>query len=144
MSPWGGWEGLQAAAAPPSSAGLPCARRAGVLAQLLFACTNARLFASLPPLHLCLSFSPDPTGVAWRGGGPGWGSECLSLPVSSPTLFLWPQRPSSAPLVCPPHRPVAHLHSSSKRLLSAFVCSAMAFCVMLHLVLQISVWPPSP
>lgn len=117
----------------PTQPACPVPGGQGVLAQLLFACTNARLFASLPPsISACLSLL---TRQVWPGrgvGGPGWGSGCLSLPVSSPTLF---PMALSAPLLlhscAHPHRLVAHLHSSSKRLLSAFVCSAMSFCVML-------------
>lgn len=130
----GGWgRGCRQQLPPPNSAGLPCARRAGSPGTAIVRLHKCPSVCITAPLHLCLSFSPYPTGVAWRGvGGPGWGSGCLSLPLSSPTLF---PMALSAPLLlhscAHPHRPVAHLHSSSKRLLSAFVCSAMAFCVML-------------
>lgn len=138
MSPWGRvGEGLQAAAAPlPTQPACPVPGGQGVLAQLLFARTNARLFASLPPsISACLSLL---TRQVWPGGGAGWGSGCLSLTVSSPTLF---PMALSTPLLlhscAHAHRPVSHLHSSGERLLSAFVCSAMSFCVrFLALVLM--------
>ena len=132
MSPWGRvGEGLQAAAAPlPTQPACPVPGGQGVLAQLLFACTNARLFASLPPsISACLSLL---TRQVWPGGGASWVSGCLSLMLSSPTLF---PMALSTPLLlhscAHPHRLLSHLHSSSKRLLSDFVCSAMSFCVML-------------
>lgn len=59
MSPWGRvGEGLQAAAAPlPTQPACPVPGGQGVLAQLLFACTNARLFASLPTPSLLVFLS---------------------------------------------------------------------------------------
>lgn len=146
MSPWGRvGEGLQAAAAPlPTQPACPVPGGQGVLAQLLFACTNARLFASLPPLHLCLSFSPDPTGVAWLGGKLGF-----RMPESyafQPNFIPYgPQHPSSAPLVCPPP-PSAISSSFIKQAFIKCLCvfSDVFLCYVAGFGVNVSIWPPSP
>lgn len=60
--------GLQAAAAPlPTQPACPVPGGQGVLAQLLFTCTNTRLFAWLPlPLSLLVSLLAR---QVWRGWG---------------------------------------------------------------------------
>lgn len=108
---------------PPSSTGLPCARRAGspgTAIVRLHKCLSVCI--TPPPLHWAPS--PHPTGVA--GLGAGWGPGCLGLRVSS--LILFPIALSTPLLLhqcAHPHCPVSHPHSSSKHLLGAFVCSAI-------------------
>ena len=113
---------------PPHSAGLPCARRAGSPGTAIVRphkCPSVCIIA--PSISACLSLL---TRQVWPGGGPGWGSGRLSLTVSSPTLFpMGLSDPLLLHSCAHTHRPVSHLHSSSERLLSAFVCSAMSFCV---------------
>lgn len=119
--------GLQAAAAPllaPPACPVPGGQ--GVLAQLLSACTNTRLSASPRPL-LCL---PLLTRQVWLGGGQA-GVQDAWVPGSLPRFIpCGPWCPPSASLVRPPRHPASHPHSSSKRLLSAFVCSVLSFCVI--------------
>lgn len=125
---------LQAAAAPllaPPACPVPGGQ--GVLAQLLSASTNTRLSASPRPLFC----PPLLTRQVWPGGGRAGVQDAR---VSGSLARFIPCGPSASP-VCPPRHPASHPHSSSERLLSAFVCSVVSFCVMclaLALVLQLA------
>lgn len=95
------------------------------------------------PLRLCLSFSPDPTGVAGWGVGVGWGPGSLGLRVAR-LYSLW----SLAPLFCftsvptPIVRCLIFIHQASVKCLCVF--SDVFLCYVSGFGVSVSVWPPSP
>ena len=114
---------------PPNSAGLPCARRAGSPGTAIVRLHKCPSVCITPPsVSACLSLL---TRQVWPGGGGARVGSRIPGSEGSPTLF---PMVLSTPLLlhqcAHPHCPVSHLHSSGKRLLSAFVCSVMSFCVM--------------
>lgn len=129
---------------PPNSAGLPCARRAGSPGTAIVRLHKCPSVCITAPLHLCLSFSPDPTGVAWWGGKLGF-----RMPESyafQPNFIPYgPQHPSSAPLVCPPP-PSAISSSFIKQAFIKCLCvfSDVFLCYVAGFGVNVSIWPPSP
>jgi len=136
-------EGQQAAAAPlPTQLACPVPGGQGVLAQLLFACTNARLFASLPPPSACLSLL---TRQVWLGGGQAGVQDAWVSRSPARLYSLRPLAPCFASPVCPP--PLSDVSSSFiKQVFIKCLCvfSNVFLCYVSGFGISVSFWLPSP